>query len=109
MNQLDDFERVLKQTEQAYLLLEPVRPERARFRFTGRFAGREVIWNAELTPMEPGEHKQSIEVGEPSGKEIPVKIRLALRQITRPDILKTILMIRNYKNLRTGRHEWSAP
>jgi hypothetical protein len=37
---------------------------------------------------------------------VPLRVGLDLQRIDRPAIEKMIIMIRNYRNLRYGRHEY---
>jgi len=108
MTRLSEFREQLEKADVDYLMVEPLRPERAHFRFTGFFQGREVIWDTELIPLRKSEQsRQSVQIGEGTDDEIPLKIVLDLPCITEPDVLKSIIMIRNYKRLHAGRHEWS--
>ena len=108
MTRLSEFRTQLKKADVDFLMVEALQPECAHFRFTGFFQGREVIWDAELVPLRnTNQSRQSVQVGEEDSADIPLKIVLDLPRITEPDILKSIIMIRNYKRLRAGRHEWS--
>lgn len=110
MTRLSEFRTQLEKSGSDYLMLEPLQSERAHFCFTGFFQGREIIWNAELIPLKnTNQSRQSFQVGKEVDAEIPLKIILDLPCIAEPDILKSIIMIRNYKRLHAGRHEWSPP
>lgn len=105
---LSKFRTQLEKAGTDYLMLEPSQTDRAHFCFTGFFQDREIVWDAELMPLKnTNQSRQSVQVGEEVDSEIPLKIILDLPCITEPDILKSIIMIRNYKRLRAGRHEWS--
>jgi len=110
MTRLSEFRTQLEKAGVDYLMLEPLQPDSAHFCFTGFYQGREIIWNTELIPLKKtNQSRQSFEVGEEVNAEIPLKIILDLPCITEPDVLKSIIMIRNYKRLHAGRHEWSPP
>lgn len=91
----------------------------AELRFVGPFEGRDVIWHctfvtldAELKrlaredPEAPASLRNFIEVGEPELRGVPVRVGLAVPRIDVPAIEKMILMMRLYRNLRRGRHEY---
>jgi hypothetical protein len=75
----------------------------AEVRFIGPFEGREIVWQARIE-RSPG--AQFIDVGEPAGDTCPVRVGLRVAAIDAPAILKTIVMLRRYKRLRRGRHEF---
>lgn len=91
----------------SYTLIEPLRHDRARIRFTGRFEGRPVVWDAEVvalraradtaTPVTP-----YIEIGSEGARGRMLHIGLALAALDAPTLAKTVIMIRNYKRLRRG-------
>lgn len=87
--------------------------------FTGPFEGREVVWRCEFVTLDaelrrlelehaPGVEglRNFIEIGEPVAEGVPLRVGLALPRIDTAAIEKMILMIRLYKNLRRGRHEY---
>lgn len=75
----------------------------AEIRFVGPFEGREVIWAARI---ERSADAQFIEVGAPDGDVCPMHVGLQVAAIDTPSILKSIVMVRQYKRLRRGRHEF---
>lgn len=92
---------------------------RAELRFTGPLEGREVVWHCEFVTLDaelnrlaqegseaPKGLRNFIEVGELQPGGVPLRIGLALPRIDSAAIDKMILMIRLYKNLRCGRHEY---
>ncbi|RRQ22021.1 hypothetical protein [Thiohalobacter thiocyanaticus] len=98
----------LQQRQKEYRLCEPLAGTEAQFEFIGRFDGVAVIWQARLLALGSGEREQFIEIGPAVGERRQLTVGLALERVTPPDILKTVIMIRNYKRLREGRHEWQA-
>lgn len=92
----------------------------ARIRFTGSFQGNPVIWHAQIMTLQywcehasPGttanECRQFIDIrpGNTPG-QFALDVALGTCRIDHPTILKTIIMIRNYKRLATGRHEFGG-
>ncbi len=93
--------------------------DRAVLAFTGPFEGREVVWRCELVTLDAELRRLAledssatrglrnfIEIGEPVAEGIPLRVGLALSQVDTAAIDRMILMIRLYKNLRRGRHEY---
>ena len=76
--------------------------------FIGRFEDREVVW--EMTLCSTGEQgKRSImEITPDPGGNMLLRIELAVSMIDDAVIKKTIIMMRNYRRLKVGRHEWGA-
>lgn len=86
----------------------PLDAPTARVRFIGRFEQQDVVWDAELIALAVpgGENAQFIDIGTPGERGVPIKIGLHVARIDQPTLLKTIIMVRNYKRLRTGKHEF---
>lgn len=87
-----------------YTLLEPLRAERARFSFSGPFENREIRWDATLVALASG--RSYIDIGAEAGGRRIVQIGLAVPVIDAAVVLRTIVMLRQYKRLRAGRHEF---
>jgi len=100
-----------------YTLLAPLRDHEAHFAFDGPFEGETVRWDARLLTLaeairtgragpETRTRRPFIDIGEatPAGRALTVA--LDIEQIDEPTLLRTIIMIRQYKRLRTGRHEF---
>jgi len=87
-----------------YTLLEPLRAERARFSFSGPFENREIRWDATLVALASG--RSYIDIGAEAGGRRIVQIGLAVPVIDAAVVLRTIVMLRQYKQLRAGRHEF---
>jgi len=93
--------------------------DRAELRFVGPFEGRDVVWCCEFMTLvaelnrlaqeispAPESLRNFIEIGDPESGGVPIRVGLALPRIDSAAIDKMILMIRLYKNLRRGRHEY---
>jgi hypothetical protein len=84
-----------------------------RLRFRGAFEGRPVIWLATLTALAVpssggsfGEPASYIEIGEEGPEGVPISVGLPVAAIDEPTIRKAMIMIRRYRRLRRGRHEY---
>lgn len=85
----------------------PLGGDSLRLRFIGRYQEREVVWDAELIALSgDGAAAQFLDIGAPGPRGVPIRIGLGVPCIDRPTVLKTIIMVRNYKRLRPGRHEF---
>ena len=116
------FSHYLSETGREFLLLSEPGGQAAHVRFTGSFEGREVVWDCRFVTLAGGfshrmEHtaprsEQSqpgfIDIGQPGNGGVPLRVCLNLPCIDIPAIRKMIIMIRNYKRLRRGRHEFTA-
>ena len=116
------FSQYLSETGQAFLLLSEPGGQASRVRFTGCFEGREVVWDCNFVTLayqsqQRSEHIEAgstetqpcfIDIGQPGGRGVPLCVGLNLPCIDIPSIRKMIIMIRNYKRLRRGRHEFAV-
>ena len=93
-----------------YIAYSPIGVEEVLIEFVGEFAGLPVIWNARLIALNQTTTQtfpQYIDISSCENKtEFKIEIGLAVNEITEPTILKTIMMVRQYKQLRLGRHEF---
>jgi len=98
-----------------YLLESELPATRAYIKFTGIFEGKQVVWNAcvqtidDYAQYNPTTHDpmQFIEIDLEDGVYF-LQVGLNVTLIDKPTIERTILMIRNYKRLHQGRHEYGA-
>jgi hypothetical protein len=105
-----------------YTALSPLDGQTAHIQFKGLFQGQEVLWDTRLITlqeiyrqeMSTGKHQemdsisllQFIEINEKSAAEFALTVGIDVPIIDAPTVLKTIIMIHNYKRLRRGRHEY---
>lgn len=100
-----------------YTLLEPLTAVQARFRFRGPFQGREIGWDATFLTLAhyhalqpPGakavNRRPFIEIGAADADLRPLTVVLDIPHIDEAAILRAIVMIRQYRRLRVGRHEF---
>jgi hypothetical protein len=93
-----------------------------RIRFTGTFAGKSVTWDATLYTLrdyvrlrrESGEPdlrcaRPFIEVAGGEGTLLSMRIGLPVTAIDEPTIRKAIIMVRQYRLLAVGHHEFGDP
>lgn len=99
-----------------YETLEPVGGDRLRLRFEGPFEGRVVTWNAtfvtlrRLAAEQPDKvWRNFIDIGEPAGDSAPLTVGLNVERFDQRTITMAVMMVRRYKRLRRGRHEYGAP
>jgi len=102
----------------------PERDDCAVICFDGGFEGQTVSWRAEIQTLEriyrstlaerslppgsPLELQQFIEIPQPPRHGVPAAIHIALdvARIDHPTLLKAVVMVRQYKRLKLGRHNY---
>lgn len=102
-----------------YVLLTPLPDTMAHARFIGRFQGREVVWNMRLytlarheqergrVPTAPGFSLRGLMIiTAESADTYSLEVALDVPVIDEPTIKKTIVMMRNYRQLRLGLRTW---
>ncbi|MCK7581424.1 MAG: hypothetical protein MZV65_41195 [Chromatiales bacterium] len=83
-------------------------------------ANQNVVWDTTCSlaqfyaeqpeSAQPVVHSAFLEIGgETALAGAPLDVALDIPQIDEPTILRTIIMIRNYKRLHPGRHEFGEP
>lgn len=87
-----------------------------RLRFQGTFEGRSVTWLATLHALAaPAPDSDGtiaplpasfIEIGDEGPEGVPIAVGLPVAAIDEPTIRKAMIMIRRYRRLRRGRHEY---
>lgn len=115
------FKTELDRDSKDYRHVEPPEAGQAHIRFTGIFQGNEVIWDAVIVTLahyfrerypagkQPGPDfslPQFIEVGTAADGMRKLKVGLNAPCIDEATLRKTIIMIRNYKRLHLGLHEY---
>jgi hypothetical protein len=81
-----------------------------RLRFQGPFEGRTVTWLATLHALAGRGGGNYLEIGEDLPGGSPIAVGLQVPRIDLPTVRKAVIMIRRYKRLRRGRHDygWAA-
>lgn len=106
--------------DREYSYLEAPRDDHVHIRFTGPFQGRRITWDASISTLEhefrvrrPSRRprtnprlRQFIDVGPADGDTRPLRVGLNVERLDEPVIRKTIIMIRQYKLLHEGYHEY---
>ena len=103
-----------------YTLLAPPESSQARFAFTGSFQNQEIRWDTTLITLahyhaeqpesaQPTVRTAFLEIGGQTEHGRAIRVALDIPVIDEAAILRTIIMIRNYKRLRPGRHEFGIP
>ena len=111
----------LAETGGDYLCASAVGDTAVRVFFLGRFKNRTVVWDttiytlkryhqahtsASVSPQRSFSARPFMEIMGSIDGSLRLKVGLDLPAIDEPTIKKTIIMIRNYKRLKPGRHEW---
>jgi len=113
----EQFEQQLASQGQAYQLVTPLDQAHCHFRFSGSFLGERIIWDAYLQTLAyyVRNHalgnqgvRQYIDVGETGEFGRLIHIGLNLPVIDHASILKTLVMVRQYKRLAPGRHDFGG-
>ena len=92
-----------------YQALTPLGGAELHLRFRGPFEGKEVLWDAHFsTSRHHGAACNYIDIGAegPEGRQLTVV--LDVHCFDAPTILKAIIMVRQYRRLRPGRHEFGT-
>ena len=100
-----------------YRAMEPLGGERTRLHFSGCFRGQEIVWEVQLLTLasyyrtlpRSGRYKgvrQFIDVASVGNGTGSLTVALHLPRIDEPAVLKAIIMVRQWKRLAIGRHEY---
>jgi len=119
---LQDLRSSLRDAKPPYQLITPLNPNQARFWFLGPFEGRQIVWDATLMTLdhyirqgcEDGRYRagetvqlqQFIEISEESMEPLPILIVHNIPVVDSGRVMKTVIMIQNYKRLHRGHHPY---
>lgn len=115
ISELQSLHAILKEHKCPYLLSGDIPSNKVYIQFEGKLDGKSVVWNACIRTIE--EYALSHEVSEDPRQFIDISIEndvykleigLNIELIDAATIERTIIMIRNYKRLQPGRHEYGA-
>jgi len=98
-----------------YTLIQQLNNQLAHLKFKGPFQGRIVTWDTHFFTLDAyiaqkkitkvaAKQVIDIELIEPDIMKLTVALNIA--EINNPNIQKMMLMIKQYKNLSIGRHEY---
>ena len=109
------FDQQLLNQQKNFELVTALGQEFCHIRFSGPFQGEPIIWDAYLQTLSyyVSKHslqdqptRQFIEVGDSGEAGRLIHLGLNLPKIDEPVILKSLIMVRQYKRLSPGRHEF---
>lgn len=116
--QIELFEQQLANAGNDFQLLSPFQKGYLQARFIGSFEGEKIVWDAHLYTLtyylreikkqtaEPLQGRAFIDVGDLNEFGRRIEIGLHLPYIDEPCLIKTMVMVRQYKRLKYGRHEF---
>jgi len=99
----------------AYTLIQQHNTQLAHIKFSGPFQGEIVIWDTHFFTLQgymeqentkDAKLKQFIDIQAAEPGIMKLTIALNIKEINKPSIQKMIIMIKQYKNLSPGRHEY---
>jgi len=114
---------MLDNNDLEYELIKRFLDDCVQIKFTGFFNGEQIIWHATIRTLNDYfknivyknlevkkeiKLKQFIDVRKDE-KDYKVDVVLNLKAIDEASIKRTIIMIRQYKRLHVGRHEYGEP
>jgi hypothetical protein len=96
-----------------YSILDASPPDWVRIAFDGAFQGRAVRWEATVLTLRAAEHRSGapqrrrfIDVHSVEAGRGQVTVGLDVPAVDPPTLLKTVVMLRQWKRLGPGRHEF---
>lgn len=96
-------------------LIGDLHPTRAEVRFVGEFEGENLIWELELNTLagwreryEPDQQRNLMLIEAPYKGRCRVRLGLQIPAVSEAHILMAMRMLRQYKRLSRGRHEWGG-
>lgn len=116
---LEQLRATLAETDSDYVLLSPLPDTATHAQFIGRFEGREVLWDMQLytlarheqergrVPTAPNFSLRGLMIIEPESLDTyRLEVALNVLVIDETVVRKTIVMMRNYRQLRLGLRTW---
>jgi len=105
-----------------YLALSPLDEAQVKIQFTGHFEGNPVLWSATIIALMAPEARPDVNARaknrenqyinikfESCGSILrEVEVGLPVNSVDESTILKTMTMLRQFKNLRRGRYEYQG-
>ncbi len=112
---VQELQRQLVESHGDYLLLGTLPASRVRLVFAGSFKGEAVVWNASIETIEAYAQRHRVDDDPQQFIDIRrendaywIHIGLNVQQIDQAVIERSMIMVRNYKRLSEGRHEYGA-
>jgi hypothetical protein len=116
---VEQFGRYLAGRSRDYVIVAQPDNQRVHVRFLGHFHGRPVVWDCDFVTLAAEcangtrhiagvtpQLRNFIDIGHATSRGRQLRVGLSLPCIDRPAIEKMLIMIRNYKRLSLGRHEY---
>ncbi len=112
---IDELRHKLSVQKASFLLYSKLPAEKIYLQFEGKLSGKTIVWNACIRTI--NDYARMHQVADDPKQFIDIKIKkndylieiaLNIEQIDRAVIERTIIMIRKYKQLHVGRHEYGV-
>lgn len=115
MSNVNELRAQLKAQSKEYLLGSELPAVKVYLQVEGVFGGEPVVWNMCIRTIEEysknhpiSDDPQQFIIIEQKDDVYHIEIGLNVKLIDRPVVERTIIMIRKYKRLSFGRHEYGA-
>lgn len=112
---VNELQQRLVENRSDYLLQDELPGSRIRLVFAGPFNGELVVWNACIETIEAYSRHHPVDDDPQQFIDIwrendvyRIHIGLNVQQIDQAVIERSMIMVRNYKRLSEGRHEYGA-
>ena len=98
-----------------YILIEQFDTQHSHIQFDGDFQGKTVTWNTDFFTLsgynadkniQDTKMKQFIQIEPTNSSTMKLTVVLNISEVNKPNIYKMMIMIKQYKNLSFGRHEY---
>ena len=116
-NELEQLRAALRARDADYALLSSLPDTLAHARFIGRFENREVVWDMQLYTLPRYEQERGkaadaalrglMYIAPSSAHVYHLEVALNVPMIDEPTLKKTIVMMRNYRQLHLGLRTWN--
>jgi hypothetical protein len=116
-NALEQVRAALAANGADFVLLSNLPDTRAHVRFLGRFEGRAVLWDMQLYTLERYEQERGkvgdsalrglMQIAPVSENVYQLEVALNVPLLDEPALKKTIVMMRNYRQLHLGLRTWA--
>lgn len=123
LDQIKQFKQALSAKAQDYVLRSTLPTDNAQVWFIGKLNDEEILWHAtfqtsasyysdspnnDALGTDATAEKSFISVGATQQGVAKLHVVLAVDTIDEPTIKKAIIMVRNYKRLAVGRHDFGS-
>lgn len=107
--------RLTQISKMSYILIQPLTTQYVHIEFDGQYKGKTVTWDTHFYTLQGyiahkntnnTDLKQFIEIESMQTGMMKLTLALNIEKINNPSIRKMMIMIKQYKNLSIGRHEY---